>query len=110
MGMLALLGCRKQDIRSGLGQLSRACGKWKLGTLTLLLNNVKCCIRRVAVLSWGLVWAFWSNPTAAFLQPEREHLSYGSRLGAGGDSECWQGAWVGNHLGITMEFDRFAPV
>lgn len=28
----------------------------------------------------------------------------------GGDSWCWQGAWVGNHLGITMKSDRFAPV
>lgn len=35
-------------------------------TLTLLLNNVKCCIRRVACLSQGLILAFWSNPAVAF--------------------------------------------
>ena len=28
----------------------------------------------------------------------------------GGDSRQWQGAWVGNHLGITRESDRFAPM
>lgn len=54
---------------------------------------------------------FLEQSCAALLQPEREHPSHGLRLvsALGGDSVL-QGAWAGNHLGITMESDRFAPV
>lgn len=52
------LGCCKQSTGSGLGQLSRELAKWKLRTLTLLLNNIKSCIRRVAVLIMGPGFGF----------------------------------------------------
>lgn len=56
------------------------------GTFALLLNNVKSCIRRVAVLIVGPGFGFLEQSGAAFLQPEREHPSTASaspRLGAG---------------------------
>lgn len=78
-------------------------------SVTLILNNVRSCIRTLAVPAVGPSSGV-QDLACSGISATGEGTPFPRRRLGAVVTHTLAGVWAGNHLGITMESDRFAPL